>query len=458
MKVKTRLALYFTAIVMVVLVLFSATVYLISEKYRRDKFHERLENRALTYSRLLVDVKEVDSLLLDIIDQNTFNEFPGEKIVIFNDSTNVIYENDKKNHFEFSKIEYEAVKAIGKSYTRNGDVERVGIRYFTKGRNYIVFISASDENGHADLNNLRNIMLFGLSVSLVIVFLAGLFYSSRVLTPIKQMADKMDGITAKKLSNRLQEGNRKDEISRLAITFNSMLNRLEAAFELQSSFLSGASHELRTPLTAITGQVEVALMKDRSEIYYKELLDSIHSDLLELNRLLNSILEMAHSGMDIAVLHFEEIHIDELLLNVRTMINQRMSKDVAGISFGELPEDEEKLLVYANENLLKIAFFNLCENAVKFSDSGTVNIFIYFVKKTIIVEIVDSGAGIDAESLPHVFEPFYRSPGAKRHAGHGLGLSLVKKITDLHHGEIEIHSVLSQGTTVRITLPIASNF
>lgn len=458
MKIKTRLALYFTVIVMVVLMLFSVTVYLISEKYRKDKFHERLENRALTYSRLLIDVKEVDSLLLDVIDRNTFNEFPGEKIIIYNDSQQVIYENDKKNHIQLSEEEYRTIRKAGKTYKRVKNIERVGIKYFTKGREYTVFVSASDVNGHADLVNLRKIMFFGLSVSLVIVFLAGIFYSSRMLSPIKKMADKMEGITAKKLSNRLEEGNRKDEISRLAVTFNSMLNRLEAAFELQSSFLSGASHELRTPLTAITGQVEVALMKERQQEYYKELLDSLHNDLNDLNKLLNSILEMAHSGMDIAVLNFENVHIDELLLNVRTLINQRISKAVVKISFGDIPEEEELLLVYANENLLKIALFNLCENAVKFSGSKIVNIYTKFKADIIEIKIVDTGQGIDELSLPHVFEPFYRSPDAKNQSGHGLGLSLVKRIIDLHHGKIEIESIKGEGTTVKLQLPVASFF
>ena len=453
MNIRLKLSIQFTAIVLSILVLFSLAIYYFSADFRKKDFNTRLEEKALTTAKLLIEVKEVDSLLLKIIDKNTINVLEDEKIVIYNEANKQIYKSSDKI---IENTELEILNQIKKQkkirYTKNKN-EHVGIIFNFENKDYVVIASAYDKYGFLELKNLKIILIIGLFSAFLLTFIAGLFYSGRAMHPILGVIKQVNKISALHLDSRVDEGNGKDEIARLAITFNKMLERLELAFENQRQFVSNVSHELRTPLTSLTGQLEVTLMKERETAEYEALLVSMLEDIKTLNSLSNGLLELAHSNIDIPAFQSKNIRIDEILFSAQSDLLKIHSDYIINIDFDEMPDDEQKLMVRANENLLKIAFINIMDNACKFTSQKRSDVNIGFGKKYIIIKFEDKGIGIPGEEMNKVFEPFYRASNSSKKQGHGIGLSLVKRIIEMHSGVLNISSQINVGTQITISLP-----
>jgi signal transduction histidine kinase len=260
-------------------------------------------------------------------------------------------------------------------------------------------------------------------------------------------------INALRLDSRVDEGNGKDEIARLAITFNEMLERLELAFNNQRQFVSNVSHELRTPLTSLSGLLEVTLLKKREVEEYEALLKSMLEDIKTLNSLSNGLLELANSNIDVPAFQLKTSRIDEILFAAQSDLLKTQSAYVINVNFDEMPDEEHKLLVRANDNLLKIAFINLMDNACKFSPQKRSEVNIAFNDKQVILKFSDTGIGIPDEELNRVLEPFYRASNSSQKQGHGIGLSLVKRIIEMHHGTLVIRSEVGVGTKITVSLP-----
>ncbi len=457
MNIRFRLSLQFTVIVATILILFSLSIYYFSVENRREKFFRRLENKAKNNTRLLIEVNDVDSTLLNRIYNNTTSELIEEKIVIYDESNQPIFKFSRKDSTLLSKKEIDSIRQ--KKIVRYSAYGRefVGVAYSAKGKNYVAVISAFDQLGKAGLNNLRIILFVGLIISLVMTFLASIFYSARALNPINNVIRRVENIEASNLNLRVDEGNGKDEIARLAINFNKMLKRLQDAFDMQKNFVTNASHELRTPLTSITGQIEVTLLSDRTIDEYQQILISILEDIKGLSTLSNGLLDMAQSNIDEKSMKMRTVRIDELLLQAQTELFKRNKNYIVHIGFEDFPDDEGKLLANANENLLKVVFINLMDNACKFSENKKVSVSISFGDSKIVLKFLDTGIGIPVEEQERIFEPFYRAKNSSITSGHGIGLSLSKKIIELHKGSIQIKSQINSGTLIIIKLNNSKN-
>jgi signal transduction histidine kinase len=249
------------------------------------------------------------------------------------------------------------------------------------------------------------------------------------------------------MSERLNEGKRKDEIDQLAITFNEMLTNLEIAFKSQKDFISNASHELRTPLTVMISESDYLLSHKREQKEYINHISRLINDLKELNSLLNSLLELAQISKDNGI-NFTSIRIDEILYNsiYQVKMKYKNRKIVPKIQY---PENENELLINGNSGLLTIAFNNLIDNACKFSNDD-VNIEFLIAEKFITINISDKGIGIPSAELNSIYMPFKRASNAKFKSGFGIGLSLVNKIIELHDATLDVFSEVNEGSRFEI--------
>ena len=245
-----------------------------------------------------------------------------------------------------------------------------------------------------------------------------------------------------------------DEIAELSSTFNTMLSRIEKAVEDQRMFVSNVSHELRTPVTSIIGQLEVTLLRDRSETEYKTLVLSVLDDMKNLKTIINGFFALAESDIDNIQSFFTKVRMDELLFFTKDDILRRSKFMNIQIEFENIPDDENELTIYGSEHLLRLLMSNLIDNACKFSDPPKVKIKIAFINATVRLQFIDNGIGIPEEDIKHVFEPLYRAKNVGIKSGHGIGLSIVKRIADIHDAKIDIESELNIGTTIKITIPV----
>ena len=452
MKIRTRITLQFSIIVSIILITFSIIIYSLLSNFRQVEFTDRLKDKALTSVKLLSDVDEVNNELLKIIDRDIVNPMPDEKVFIYDIDNKLVYCSLSEDKDEIDKNILDKIRLEGEMQYSENDSEAIGILFKGKYDRYVVVASAFDKYGLTKLDYLRNILVAGDIISVVLIVLIGLFFSKQTLQPISNVVNQIDKITANNLNLRIDEGNAKDEIAQLAIKFNKMLERLNAAFEVQRSFVANASHELRTPLTTITGQLEVTLMKIDINDEGREVLKSLLFDIKQLNKLSNGLLDLAQANLDISEIKLSNIRIDELVGLTRAELLKRNKDYKVILSFSEFP-DENWLIIKANEQLLKSALLNVLDNACKYSENSTAKINLSFDEVFIYIDVIDNGIGITNEDLKNVFEPFYRASNAKSFNGHGIGLTLTKKIIELHNGAISINSEYKDGTMIKIQIP-----
>ena len=455
MDIRKRLTIQFSLIVVTLFVLFSICVYFFSSLHRKSEFIIRMKNRGITISKRLDNIKDLNLTLIKEIDKNTKNALYGETFYIFNNDNQLIYMNDNStvNAPPPDKEMLNKIENTDKIFYL-GINEAVGFIYSGKTVRYKVIISAYDQLGFDGLRRLKIILLFGCVLSVACSYVLGWIYAGNALKPIDNIINEVDKITATELSLRLDEGKKQDEIERLSMTFNQMLDRLVKAFETQKGFISNASHELRTPLTSMKGHIEVTLVKERSPQEYSEVLRALLFDIENLNKISNNLLSLALATTDAGALKLKKIRIDDILFAVREELLSNVKGCSVTITLSSIPDDENQLSILGNEQLIKTAFFNLLENGCKYSNNNAVEVSFNTTAHEVKLEFKNTGIGIPESEIGLVFQPFYRASNVENKTGNGLGLALTQKIIELHKGSIEIHSVVNKETSVRVVFPI----
>ncbi len=444
MNIKKRLALQFTLIVIGILLFFSALVYYFSYSSQLAKFRQNLLDSAKNTAILFINVAEVDSSLLKKIQQSTIS-WEREELVLTDSAFNLIYGNN---------IEYltDSITFINNAnedvnYFSISDKDGVCYKHKYGNRSYYAYAMAIDKSRMENLSELRNILFWSNLFSIWLSVLFSYFFAKRAIRPISNIIKSVKEINSLKLGNRLDEGDKKDEIAQLAITFNEMLSDLEIAFRNQEDFVSNASHELRTPLTVMIGESDYMLSHERKKEEYLTHLTGINTDLKKLNSLLTNLLELAQINGN-KIINFSRVRIDEIIFNAVYQVKSKFPgrRIVPKILY---PESEDDLLINGNEGLLTIAFQNLLDNACKFSNDD-ISVDFEISDKSINVIISDSGIGIPADELETIHRPFSRASNVKFIGGFGIGLSLVSRIMELHGAEMKIRSKVNEGTRIEM--------
>ena len=444
MQIKTRLSFQFTLIVAGILLFFSMLVYYFSYTSQHAKFRQNLLDSAKNTSTLLINVAEVDSTLLKKIQQATIS-WEKEELVITDSSSNLIYGN---NIQYLSNINTLINFADGNlNYFSIGDKDGVYYKHIYNNRIYLVYIMAYDKSRIENLSELRKILFWSILFSVWLSVLLSYIFSRRAIKPIARIVKNVKEINSLKLSNRLDEGNGKDEIAQLSMTFNEMLSDLEIAFKNQEDFVSNASHELRTPLSVMIGESDYLLSRERNKEDYINHISGLVADLKKMNVLINSLLELARINRE-KEMAFSNVRIDEIVFNAIHQMKTKYQgrKIVPKIQY---PENSNELLINGNFGMLEIAFKNLLDNACKFSNED-VGVEFIISDKLINIIVSDKGVGIPTKEVESVYKPFKRASNVKYIGGFGIGLSLVAKILELHKATFKVDSRENEGTRIEI--------
>jgi heavy metal sensor kinase len=301
---------------------------------------------------------------------------------------------------------------------------------------------------------LRELLaVLGWAVPVALVLSGGLAYglARKALAPVAQLHRQAARITADRLDRRLPVANPGDELGRLARIINDMIARLERSFAEVRRFTADASHELRTPLTALRTEVEVALSK-AAPGDDAELLGSVLEECDRLTRLTEQLLTLARE--DARAGRQDRRPVDLAALLGRVAETMRPLAEAGGLRLRV--EGAKPLMIHGDEVRLRQVFYNLLDNAIKYTpEGGIIDVCLDRRGEEAVVAVRDTGAGIPAEHLPHVFERFYRVDKGRSRArgGTGLGLSIAQSIVAAHGGRIELASTPGRGTTCTVTLP-----
>jgi len=293
-----------------------------------------------------------------------------------------------------------------------------------------------------------------LAVGLALSVLVSYRITRHGLRPLKNIVAAIERTSSTRLAERLEARGLPAELSTLAATFNAMLGRLEDAFNRLSQFSSDIAHELRTPVTNLRLDVEVALSRERPAEEYRETLGSLLEEFVRLSRLIDSLLFLARTENPQTQIRREAIRVDQELEAIRAFYEAPGGE--AGVTF----RVDAPLAITAtlDRTLFQRAVGNLVENALAHTPAGgSITLSADERDGAMRIEVADTGEGIPASELDHVFDRFRRAdPSRSRHSGGlGLGLAIVKSIAALHGGEATVASEAGRGTRVALVFPAA---
>lgn len=319
----------------------------------------------------------------------------------------------------------------------------------------IIQVGESQEGMARTLAGLRLTFLVFSPLALLILILGGWYLAGQALAPMVRMARAARQITAENLSERLPVEQTGDEIALLADNFNAMLARLEASFRKIRQFSGDASHELRTPLAILRGETEVTLRWARDPEEYRRTLESNLEEINRMGRIIEDLLTLAKSDAGELPLEIRELSLSDLLQELYLQGNTL--GEGKGIAVTLRLEVAEEIRLRGDELRLRQMFLNLIANGIKYTPSGgRVEISLAVQGEDAVVSVTDTGIGIPAEHIPHIFDRFYRIDKARNRAdgGTGLGLAISKGMVEAHAGRITVASVPGQGSTFTVILPL----
>lgn len=460
MKIKYRITLLFTLVVTLLLFMLCGSIYYFSGLTRQNTFANRLRNRALSTVSILLKVKGINNEILKKIDQSTIITIQDKSVAVYDDRNREIYayHDSDATLLVLDPALIDKARNLGEyRFTKDGR-EAVALTYRSRGITYTVVAAAYDEDGLEKMSQLKIILIISFFAGILITFITGIIFSSSIVAPIQKITQEVKEISSQHLSRRIELHGPRDELHELSQTFNQLLARLEASFQIQRHFIANASHELSTPLTSISSQLEISLQQNRQVDEYKEVLQSVYDDVRNLTQLTRGLLEIAKAsgtseGMELAL-----IRMDELLMKLPSDVRKTNAQYQVLLDFDSFPEEEDNLLVFGNPDLLYSAIRNIVINGCKYGRNHLAEVQLGFSEHAIEVTVTDHGPGISEDEQLLIFQPFYRSRDTQEIQGFGLGLSLAQHIIALHKGRIHIVSQPGQGTRFSILFPIAKAY
>jgi heavy metal sensor kinase len=323
-------------------------------------------------------------------------------------------------------------------------------------RDFAVLLMASLKEVDHELAELLAVLLTAGPLALALA--GGLSYllARKALAPVEQLRSQTQQVTADRLDRRVPVANPHDELGRLAETINAMIARLERSFAEVRRFTADASHELRTPLATIRTEAEVALRSPLTLADHQQLLGSILEECGRLTDLTDQLLALAREDVGLARPAREPLDLGALV--GETAETMRPLADAKGVRLRATQDGA--VPVYGDPIRLRQVFFNLLDNAIKYTPGGgQVEAGVGRRDRAAVAVVRDTGVGIPAEHLPHVFDRFYRVDMARSRAegGTGLGLSIAKSVVEAHGGRIELASTPGRGTVCTVTFPLRAS-
>ena len=447
LSIKKKLLIYSFLIQAIILTIFSVSLYKALEISTLDKLQATLKVIILDITDDLLEKDKITNAILDEEKEYNFeplyirilDDYTHKMLIQTQNFPNNIEQNDKYlNKLKPSIITFEE--------QNNFLVSRIKIDFHGE-KNIIIEILTTKEILTSTLENILYILSFILPIILILAVIAGNFLIYKSFSPIENILFELKQINANDLSAKLKTTKNEDEINQLINEVNNLLGRLESSFERISQFSSDASHELKTPLTIIRGEIEVTLRKERTTDEYKNALNNSLNELTLIEQTINDLLFLAKNEKDLMVDKQENFYFDELIDESINEIKSFAKLHQVEINF--VLEDSIEFKGFPN--LLKIALKNALKNAIQFSHKNSQVIVKSYINDGIFnISIQDFGIGIPLNEQEKIFEKFYRTDKSrnKNSGGTGLGMSILKKIIDIHKGIIEIKSKENIGTTI----------
>jgi heavy metal sensor kinase len=476
-SIRFRLTAWYTLLLAAILIGFAFAVGRLIERQLREDVDARLQQTSHVFdgSSITISLDEAGEVQVQQLPALDALSTPGQIVQIFNRRGEKIAQRG-----DFLGSELLPHSDLNGPETvpsfRTGEIDNVKVRTYTFP--LVIDIPRRDPNADPSflvgggvvgesleplertIRLMREIMLLASPIGLALAALGGWWLAGRSLKPVDKMTASASAIalgdaTSTSLATRIDVPNTGDELARLAITYNQMLERLENAFSKQQRFVADASHELRTPLTAIRGNIDVlhrqASVGAIGSDELAESLEDLRRESARMGRLIQDLLTLARSDASSESEPKDQIRLDEV-------VDDAM-KTASGLTSGQhlTINPLTEITIRANRDRMIELILILVENAIRHTPAGG-EISVSLEREGGVARLIvqDTGEGIAPDHLPYVFERFFRADKSRDRAsgGTGLGLAIARDISRQHGGDIAVESAPGAGATFTVRLPI----
>ncbi len=455
--IRTRLALWYLALLALILCAFSAALYFTLAR----ALDERTDAALALAAQRLVDKVNTETTPIQFVSggggpTDVKTARAGGNLVRLVDAAGRVV--DTNETYATLPVETSSLDAARRGATELVTVTAQGERFrlytipVTENEHFVGTLQVAEPLAKIELTLQQLALTLALIVplTLVIATFSGVWFARRALAPMDTITRAAQRIRAQNLNERLNLRLPDDEVGRLARTFDEMLARLHDQFQREREFTANASHELRTPLTIMRGEIDVARARPRSAPEYERALDELGREVDRLTQLTQDLLTLARADAGALPLNFETVPAREILAAVKKEL-----QPVAAAQRIELEtRAEDSLFARCDPERLHQILRNVTENAIKFSaPHRRVLLSVTRDAEHIAFRVQDSGVGISHEHLARITERFYRVAQQGAH-GAGLGLAIANALTRAQGGTLEVASEVGEGTRVTVKLPI----
>ncbi|MBN1794028.1 MAG: HAMP domain-containing protein [Candidatus Omnitrophica bacterium] len=487
-SIKFKISILYVAILGIILVLYSGILFASLHYTLYDELDNELQKKATEIENIikmyaqaagdekqpLIDImdalihfkeelsnesklKEIENLWFQKVDKYdlkedyiNFSNYKGESIVrssnVSQDVVSVFAKDiskarNKEIYFKNANLQKQKLRVVNTHFSYGGQEE------------YMLQIGTS-------LKPLMHILqnrLFHIAVSIPVVLLLASFIGrilvARILKPVIELTRTAQHITHQNLEARVKTEHIDEEMQYLVEAFNDMISRLENSFNYIAEFSSHVAHELKTPLAIIRGESEVALRRERPAEEYKKIIENNLEEIKRMLKTIENMLLLARLDYQLELFHFEKIELNEFIQEIYDQSRILASeKNIATALF----VSQKPLFINGDRLHLRRLFFNIINNALKFTPSGgQLDIVIREEDTKAVVSVSDTGIGIAEEDLPRIFNRFFhKDRTGQDRQGTGLGLHIAQLIAGIHHGKITVESRPAGGSRFTATLPI----
>jgi heavy metal sensor kinase len=465
-SLRFRITAWYAGLLAGTLIVFGASVYLGLERYLDWTLQRTLVAECRTISTELLSqlpAKDKEWLATEI-NEAYAPEVNGLFIRVVRQNKGVVYLSGapKDGTFDPGRIPFPSDKEMdGSRKLQFESGNRLLINSMTlttsDGNRFIVESGAPYHQIEVVLHGLSLTFAIYMPFVVSLAVAGGYWLMRRSLQPVDEITKRAEGITSTNLSERLPVIRSGDELERLSMSLNRMIERLDNAFEHINRFSADASHELRTPLTILQLELEGIAQNQRKDAALGDQIGSALEETHRMSRIVESLLTI--SRLDAGEVKMDKSHLDlgELAASTAGEMKLLAEEKSIGLSI----HVETGVQVVGDRVRLQQVIVNLIDNAIKYTQvGGAIEVRVIREENAALLEVSDNGLGIPAQALPHVFERFYRADKARSRAtgGAGLGLSIVKAICAAHNGEIKVSSQEGRGSSFRVELPLLPVF
>ncbi len=462
LPIKWKLTLWYGGILALILVTFSSGVYI----YFKNSLQKSIDTKIKSIAEVLA------SSMTETHNQSLFGNFerylenalgkkPKGKFIQIIDASGKI--GARLNDLEAEAVPVSFVtleKALkGEIVYETIETARPRLRMITmpivehKKIISIVQVGSSLEEFEDTMKRLLIIMIISIITSISVTIVVGYFMAKKTMKPVDQIRRAAVNISSNNLDERIDIKGRKDELGRLAETFNAMISRLKDSFQRINQFSIDVSHELKTPLTILKGETELALRKERTNEEYKRSMQSNLEEIDRMSRIIDDLLLLSKAETKDIGMNLEKVDLRDLLADV--CMNMKLFGENKGVEI--VVRELEDIRLVGDELKLRRMITNVVENAIKYGHrGGHVMVSSYKQNGFACVNVEDDGPGISPGDIKYIFDRFYRADRSrKRESGSGLGLSISKWIAEAHKGSIDVQSRPAAGSVFTIKLPMS---